>query len=215
MMEPQSHARRLLRFGPMSAPRLDLAGFWQRRREAVLGQLGPVLGVLLLLCVGLWAVGEYMSFKADLQRAETARYLAEFDEPPVGDAWRRLSAAWQAEQSRQSILLERVAHASGAEYGAALRAYRDFILETIEERHLGPDIETVRSYFVRLGLCLRIGGCDPRVARAELGPAAREFRDQHYYYLQQGDKAAEFERVVSTIAPLPPPGAGATSVAVN
>jgi hypothetical protein len=215
MMEPQSYARRLLRFGPMPAPRLDVAGFWRRRREAVLAQLGSVLGVLLLLCAGLWAVVEYVSFKAELQHAETARYLAEFDEPPVGDAWRRLSAAWQAEQSRQSALLERVAHTSGAEYGAALRDYRDFVLETIEERHLGSDIEIVRGFFARLGLCLRIGGCDPAVARAELGAAARQFRDQHYFYLQQGDQAAELERVVSTIAPRPRPGGAATSVAVN
>jgi hypothetical protein len=213
MTEPQTYARRLLRFVPMSAPRLDLAGFWQRRRDAVLAQLGPMLGVLLLLCVGLWAVGEYMSFKTELQRAETARYLAEFDEPPVGDAWRRLSTAWQAEQNRQNALLRRITMASGAEFGAALRDYRDFVLDTIEAHGLAPDIETVRGFFVRLGLCLRIGGCDPVIARAELGPAARQFRNQHYYYLQLEDEWADLEGVVTMVAPAP--DARATSVAVN
>ncbi|HSA79419.1 MAG TPA: hypothetical protein VLE23_01270, partial [Geminicoccaceae bacterium] len=138
-----SPTRRAPRLAPMPLPRLDLVDLWLRYRALVLAQLGPVFGVLLLLCAALWAVGEYASSKGELRRAETARYLAAFREPPVAEAWGRLSAAWLAERDRQSALLTQLPAPSETGFDDALRNYRQFVLETVEEQRLPPEIETV------------------------------------------------------------------------
>ena len=196
-----SPTRRSPRLAPLPVPRLDPVALWRRHRVVALAQLGPVFGVLLLLCTALWAVGEYASYKGELRRAETHRYLAAFRQPPVADAWGRLSATWQAEQDRQSALLSRLAARSGTEFDAALRNYQQFVLQTVEERHLPPQIETVRQFFDRLGVCIRVGNCDQTVAAAQLRPALRQFRNQHYLYFESEGAAAELDRVVALITP--------------
>jgi hypothetical protein len=198
----QSHTSRSPRWMSLPMPAIDFA--WPRRRGAVLVQLGPVFGVLLLLCAALWGIGQYASYKADLRRAETGRYLAQFREPPVVDAWQRLSAAWEAVERRQTVLLERMAGLSGAKLEAAARNYRHFVLDTVEEYRLGGDIEAVRGFFERLGVCIRVGNCDPSVAQAQLGPALWRFRNQHYDYFALEGMAVEVDRVVSMIAPQEP-----------
>jgi hypothetical protein len=196
-----SYDRRYPRLALPALPRLDVAGFWRQQRPVLLAWLGPVLGVLLLLAGGLFAVDQYASYKAEVRRAETGRYLAEFREPPVAAAWQRLSAAWQAEQDRQRTLLERVRDASGTRFEVAVRNYRDFVIDTVADHRLAPDIRTVGAFFLRLGTCIKIGSCDPAAAAAQLGPAVWQFRNQHYYYLAAEGFAADFDRSVVVIAP--------------
>jgi len=199
----QSHTSRLARWTSPPLPALDLIG-WPRHGAAALAHLWPVFGVLLLLCALLWGVGEYAAYKGDLRRAETGRYLAQFREPPVADAWQHLNAVWQAEEPRQNVLLRRMARLSGAPLTDALRNHRHFVLETVEEHGLAADIEIVHGFFSRLGVCIHIGNCDPVVARAQLGPAVWRFRNQLYDYFALEGVTAEVDRVVSTIAPQEP-----------
>jgi hypothetical protein len=199
----QTHTSLLARWMSPPLTGLALVG-WPRQRALVLAQLWPVFGVLLLLCALLWGIGQYAGYKTDLRRAETGRYLAQFQEPPVIEAWQHLNSVWRSEEGRQEVLLERVAGLSGAERAAALRNYRDFVLDTIEEQRLAGDIETVRSFFSRLGVCIRVGNCDAAVARAQLGPALWRFRNQHYEYFALEGLTAEVDRMVSTIAPAEP-----------
>jgi hypothetical protein len=196
-----SYSRRYPRLALPALPRLELAGFWRQRRAVLLPALGPLLGVLLLLAGGLFASDQYASFKAEVRRAETGRYLAEFREPPVADAWARLGAAWQSEQDRQRRLLERVAAASGERFEVAVRNYRDFVLDTVADHQLSKDIQTVQAFFVRLGVCIRIGSCDPAAAAAQLGPAVWQFRNQHYYYFAEEGLASEVDQSALQIAP--------------
>jgi hypothetical protein len=196
-----SYSRRYPRLALPALPRLDLVGFWRQQRPALLAALGPVLGVLLLLVGVAWAMDEYASYKAEVRRAETARYLAEFREPPVADAWRRLSGAWQAERGRERTLLARVRMASGERFQVAVRNYRDFVLDTIDERRLPEDIDTVRAFFLRLGTCIRIGGCDQAAAAAQLGPAVWQFRNQHYYYFWREGLISDVDQSALLIAP--------------
>ena len=197
----QSHTTTLLtRWMSPALPRFEQIG-WPRHRAAALAQLWPVFGMLLLLCAMLWGIGQYAGYKADLRRAETGRFIAQFREPPVAAAWQRLSAAWQAEGERQDALLTRMAGLSGAALEGSLRNYRDFVLDTVEDYRLAPDIETVRSFFMRVGVCVRVGNCDPAVARAQLGPALWRFRDQQEHYFALEGLTAEVDRMVSLIAP--------------
>ncbi len=197
----QSYSRRYPRLALPALPRPDLARFWRQQRPLLLAALAPLFALLLLVGGALWAIDEYASYKAEVRRAETGRYLAEFKEPPVADAWRRLSAAWQAEQGRQHVLLERVRSASDARFDLAVRNYRDFVLETIDEHRLSADIETVRGFFLRLEVCIRRASCDPAAAAAQLGPAVWQFRNQHYYYFALEGLAAEVDRAALVIAP--------------
>jgi hypothetical protein len=201
----QSQTPRLARWVSLPMPGLELLA-WRGQRSVALAQLWPVFGVLVLLCAALWGISAYTVYKADLRRAETGRYLAEFRESPVADAWQHLGTVWQSEERRQNILLERMEGRSGAELERALHNYRDFVLDTVEEHRLEGDIETVRSFFARLGVCVRIGSCDPTVARAQLGPALWHFRNQHYEYLAREGETAEVDRVVRMIAPEEPAG---------
>lgn len=196
-----SYSRRYPSLVWPALPQLGLGDLWRRRRATLLAWLRPVLGVLLLLGGGLLAVDQYASYKAELRRAETGRYLAEFHEPPVADAWARLSAVWQAEWSRQRTLLARVRVASGERFEVAVRNYRDFVLDTIDERRLPDDIETVRAFFLRLATCIRIGSCDRSAAAAQLGPAVWQFRNQHYYYFRREGLVSDVDRSALLIAP--------------
>ena len=136
-----SYSRRYPRLALPALPRPDLAGFWRSRRAVPLAALAPALALLLVLAGGLLAVDQHARFKAEVRRAETGRYLAEFREAPVADAWARLADAWQAEQGRQRALLARVRNASGERFEVAVRNYRDFVLDTVQDRRLAADIE--------------------------------------------------------------------------
>jgi hypothetical protein len=197
----ESYSRRHPRLALPALPRLDFAGFWRQHRALLQYLLGPVLGILLLLAGGLLALDQYGAYRAEVRRAETGRYLAEFREPPVADAWRRLNDSWQAEWGRQRALLERVASASGPRFDLAVRNYRDFVLETIDQDRLADDIETVRAYFARVGGCIRIGSCDPAAAAAQLGPSVWQFRNQHFYYFSREGLLPEVDRSAFLIAP--------------
>jgi hypothetical protein len=196
-----SYTRRYPRLALPALPRLDAAGFWRQHRAVVQRALGPVLGMLLLLGGGLLAVDQYAASRAEVRRGETGRYLAEFREAPVVDARRRLSAAWQAEWGRQRALLERAATASGPHLDLAVRNYKDFVLDTIDQGGLADDIETVRAFFARLATCIRMGSCDPAAAAAQLGPSVRQFRNQHYYYFKREGLVPEVDRSARLIAP--------------
>jgi hypothetical protein len=196
-----SYSRRYPRLAWPALPQVGFGELWRRQRATLLAWLRPALGVLLLLGGGLLAVDQYASYKAELRRAETGRYLAEFREPPVADAWARLSGAWQAEWSRQRTLLARVRAASGPRFDQAVRNYRDFVLDTVDDHRLARDIETVRAFFVRLGVCIRIGSCDPAAATAQLGSAVWQFRNQHYYYFWREGLVPGVDRSALLIAP--------------
>ena len=201
-----SYSRRYPRLALPALPRPDLAAaLWRRQRPFALAALGPVLGVLLLLAGGLLAADQYASSKAEVRRAETGRYLAEFHEPPVADAWQRLSAAWQAEQDRQRRSCSGSAAPPAQRFEVAVRNYRDFVLDTVDDYRLAADIKTVHAFFVRLGTCIKVGSCDPAAAAAQLGPAVWQFRNQHYYYFALEGLAADFDRSALLIAP-PAPG---------
>jgi hypothetical protein len=199
MAQPQT--RRLPRLAPLAWPRLDPLEVWRRHRGPLRNRLGPACGMLLLLFALLWGVGEYASYKAALRQAETNRYLAEFRAPAVADAWQHLSAAWRAGEDRQSTLLGRLGERSGSGFDAALRHYQQFVLETVEEHGLAPQVVTVWLFFERLAVCIRVGNCDREVAAAHLRAALRQFRNQHYYYLESEGLADEFDRVVAQITP--------------
>jgi hypothetical protein len=199
MAQPQT--RRLPRLAPLAWPRLDPLEAWRRHRGALRHRLGPACALLLLLGALFWGVGEYARYRASLREAETNRYLAEFRAPAVADAWRHLSAAWQSGADRQSALLGKMAGRSGSELQAALRTYRQFVLETVEEHRLAPHVVTVWLFFERLAVCIRVGNCDREVAAAHLRPALRQFRNQHYYFLESEGLADEFDRVVAQIIP--------------
>jgi hypothetical protein len=166
--------------------------------------LAPLLGVLLLLAGALWGAGEYARAREELRRAETERYLAEFRQPAVADAWQRLHSVWQGERRRQQTLLARIARSSGGELEAALQNYRDFVLDTVEDERLVTEIASVQDFFSRLAVCIRVGNCDPALASAALGPVVWEFRSQHYDWFEREGLSEQVDRTVAAIAPQPP-----------
>jgi hypothetical protein len=184
-----------------AGPGVDLRARWRHHRELLAENFGLVAGVLLLSCATLWAAGEYTREKAELRTAETHRYIAEFRAPPVADAWRHLTRAWHAEQARQDALLERIAVLSGASLEAELRHYRAFVIDTVAEHRLARDVDTMLQFYRRLALCIRFGACDPALAAGHFGTAARSFRNQHYYYLQEEYQVDEVDRTIESIAP--------------
>jgi len=182
---------------------------WQHRRQVLLDHFGPVAGLLLLACALLWAVGEHGRHVAGLRLAETNRHIAAFHEAPVGEARQRVADAWQARQAAQSALLRRIGPLSGAALQAELRNYRAFVIDTVVERNLAPDIDAVIRFYRRLAACVRIGSCDARLAAGRFGSAAWSFRNQHYYWLLEEYEVGEIDAVIDVIAPRPPGSAAA------
>jgi hypothetical protein len=199
----RSSLSRTLRLPQLRLARLDLRVAVRRWQALALAQLGPIVGILILVCGVLWATAEYAAFKSELRVAETNRHLAEFRQPPVADAWRRLSAAWEAEGDRQDALLRRLSGLSGTELGRGLRDYRWFVTSTIADRHLEQDIDTVLRFYRRLALCIRIGSCDPAAAAAQLGDTPWRFRNQHYFYLEAEYAGEDIESDLELISPRP------------
>jgi len=180
---------------------------WQRNRQLVLDHFGVIAGVLLLFCAVIWAAGEHARQRSELRAAETERHITAFHSTPVGDAWRQLTGVWQAERARQSVLLDRIAPLSGPELQAALRNYRAFVIDTVEENELEDEIDTVVQFYARLATCVRTGNCDSERAGLLFGGAAWSFRNQHYYYLLQDARVGEVDRIINAIAPRATPPA--------
>jgi hypothetical protein len=186
-------------------PRISPGPWWSRHPGVLLPQVTLVLGILALLC-GALAVGTYSYHKAEVRLAETSRFLHQLRAGPVADAFARVRAAWQAEDARQDALLARLAAAAGSARARVRRDHQLFVLETVEEYGLQPDIEVVRQFVVRLATCVRAGSCDRDVATAQLGPALWEFRDQHLAYFQFEYAGIDLDPYLATIAPrLTPP----------
>jgi hypothetical protein len=189
---------RTFRAAPTAAP-----GDSRGRGTALLPLLSALVGVLALLCAGLWTAGEYAGHRAELRLAETTRYLEEFRSKPVAEAWARLRAAWRTEQGRQDTLLARISSLAGRARARAVHEHQMFVLETIEEHGLQDEIEVVRQFLRRLAICVRIGSCDAAVAAAQLGPALRTFGDQHRYYFEFEYSGVLLDPDLETIAPRP------------
>ncbi len=189
---------------PQKAPLAGVHGRWQQERQALLDHFGLVAGLLLVACAVLWGAGEHGRHKAELRAAETSRLIAEFHSGPVADAWRRLAGAWAAQRPRQGALLQRIAGLSGAPLQNELRHYRAFVLDTVAEQDLAPDIDAMIQFYRRLATCLRIGACDASLTAGLFGSAAWSFRNQHYYYLLEEYDVDEIDRVIDTIAPRAP-----------
>jgi hypothetical protein len=193
----------ILRAVRMASPKPAPAAALWRYRAPRLPQIALVLGTLAMFCGVLWGVAEYEEHRAELRRAETSRYLDQFRSGPVGAAWGRLRAAWQAEQDRQRALLVRTATLDNGDRAQALRDHRMFVLETIEEYGLHDEIEEVNRFLARLAICVRAGSCDPDVTAAQLGPALWAFRDQHEPYFRYEHSGHDVAEHIATIAPRP------------
>jgi len=181
--------------------------WWRRRRARLLPQISALVGVLALMCGGLWTVGEYAEHRAEVRLAETNRFLDQFRSGPVAEAWERLRTAWRAEQVRQDALLARIPSLTGRDLARTLHDHQLFVLETIDEYRLHDEIEVVHQYLIRLTMCVRMGSCDADTAAAQLGPALWTFRDQHRPYFQFEYSGVDLDDYVETIAPRPA-GAG-------
>jgi hypothetical protein len=196
----QTSIMRTVRLGP---PKLAPGAAWRRYRGLLLPQLTSMVGVLALLCGLLWAAAEHADHRAELRRAETDRYLDQSRSGPVGAAWARLSAAWQAERTRQDALLTRISSSSGSERAQSARDHWMLVLETIEEYGLHDEIDEISRFLARLVICVRAGSCDAHVAAAQLGPALWAFRDQHEYYFRYEYAGHEVDEYLAIIAPRP------------
>lgn len=169
-------------------------------------EVGPLLALVMVLLGALLAVGQYEQLRLDRQRAETARYLAEFDHGPVAAAWRCLSEVWQAEWPRQEALLALPAAAPADPASAELQAYRRVALDAVDGDRVAEAITTVFRYYRRLALCVRMGGCDQATAVDHLGELAWGFRTHHYLFLTGRLAAHEVDQVFEILAPGPPGG---------
>jgi hypothetical protein len=175
---------------------------WRRRLGTVLlADVAPVAAGLALLLLGTWAIDRHAGQQTELRAAETARYLARFDAPPVRDAWQRLHDAWQRESPRQEVLLGRLAGLAGGDYRSVLHDYQQFVLETVEEHGLAPQVRTVFGFFRQLAVCVRVGNCDRDVVARRLGGPVWQFRNQHYYYFEAEASVLELDRQAEVIAP--------------
>lgn len=182
-------------------PKVGPAAWWQRHRVVLAPQLILVLGVLALLGGAFLAIDQYSRQRAEVRLAETNRFLEEFRSGRVGAAAARVRAAWQAEAARQEFLLARLARTAGTDAARRRREHQEFVLETIEEYGLAPDIEVVRRFVATLAACVRVDSCDRDTTAAQLGPALRAFRDQHWYYFQFEYSGIDLDRHLETIAP--------------
>jgi hypothetical protein len=191
------------RTGRVWPPKVAADAGWRRWRALLLSQAPLVVGVLALLCGGLWTIGEWADHRAQLRLAETNRFLDPVRSGPVADAWEQLRAAWRAEQARQDALLARIPSLAGRERARTLQDHQMFVLETIEEYRLQDDIEVVYQFLIRLAICVRMGSCDAAVAAAQLGPALWTFRDQHRHYFDFEYSGLDLDGYVETIAPRP------------
>jgi hypothetical protein len=196
------------RTGRLAPPQIAPAAWWRRRSPLLRPRIGVLVGMLAVLCGGMWAAAEYAEHRAELRLAETNRLLGQFRSGPVADAWGRLRTAWRAEQSRQDALLARIPSLAGPDLARTLRHHQMLVLETIEEYRLQDDIEVVHQFLVRLAVCVRMGSCDAEVTAAQLGPALWTFRDQHRYYFAFEYSGVDLDQIIETIAPRP---AGSTN----
>ena len=189
---------------PEALSQLNPVALWRAWRDWQGSDLAGILFGIGLLVAGAWAVSEYSHQKQRLRQAELSRHIAEFGNSPVIDAWQRLSRVWQTELARQKELLERVGRQSERR-GGTLQAYQRFVLETVDEYELEPDIDIVLRFFHRLALCIRVGSCERGAAADYFGGMVWHFRNQHYYYFAFERPGTAIDRYAELIAPRPIP----------
>jgi hypothetical protein len=144
------------------------------RAVAVMLEVAPVLAVLLVSSLGLWAFTTYAERRAAIRTAETERYLEQFEQGPVADAWQRLHRP--AEPAAPQPVAVPV--------------------------DLASDIDLVRRYFERLALCVRMGSCDPTLTSRRLGNLPWRFLERYGQILQNAYPDAASDPSSATASPL-------------
>lgn len=171
----------------LAAARPALAALRRRDHDATAAPLGPVLILLLVLSIVLWAIGEHARQRAVLQELETRRYVAQFTEGPVARARARLDAARHEDLARAALV---VAPAAPAPDDGMARAVRP-----------GEDVESVLRFYRRLALCIRMGSCDRDAAAAWFGELPWRFRDRYRRHLHAAYPNEDLDAVFSTMSP--------------
>lgn len=138
-------------------------------------RIAAIIGLLLALCSGLWAIAEYAQHRALIRQAETDRYIRAFEAGPVADAWATLSRSWEAPDPDP--------HAARV------------------EPDLSADVETVLTYFRGFAVCVRAGICDPERARSYLGELPWRFHNEHRDELEEAFPGVPLDRDFAALAP--------------
>jgi hypothetical protein len=158
--------------------------------------LAPVLVILLASALGLFAATHYAERRSAIRAVETERYLEQFEQGPVAQAWQRLGQSSQAARADADTLADR----SPGSSGSALRV-RTAVLEVALATDVAADVDVVVQYFKRLALCVRMGSCDPAMTAARLGDRLWRFRDRYHWILQEAYLNEPFERYFAAVAP--------------
>ena len=139
-------------------------------------KIAPVLTILLVSSLGLWAFTIYAERRTAIRTAETERYLEQFEHGPVADAWQRLRRHGPAEPATPQAVAVPV--------------------------DLASDIDLVLHYFERLALCVRMGSCDPTLTSRRLGNLPWRFLERYGQILQDAYPDAAADPSSATVSPL-------------
>ncbi|HET6521315.1 MAG TPA: hypothetical protein VFG47_16070 [Geminicoccaceae bacterium] len=184
---------------PPALPRLP----WRRFRRAAAKLALPAV-VAAALAAGAWTGYGFLELSHSLKErraAATTALLRQYAEPPVADAWARLSGAWRAHQRELEPLLERVRDASGPELEARVLDWNYRVDRIIAEEGLAGDIQTVLRFYQQVAFCVSVGHCDPETTRAFFGRDPWVFRNQHFPYLQAEFPDEDLDRYFEHLAP--------------
>jgi hypothetical protein len=178
---------------------------WRRRLRRAAARLSLPAVVAAAVAVGAWTGYELLELGRGLQErraAVTTALLRQYAEPPVADAWTRLSQAWREHGSELEPLLERVRAARGPEELEPLvLEWNHRIDRIIEEEDLAGDIHAVLRFYQQVAFCVSVGHCDAETTAAFFGREPWEFRNQHFPYLDAEFGAEELDGYFERIAP--------------
>jgi len=198
------HPDSLTRPAGTASPRLARLRRWSVRPVPAVPDLLPGILCLVLFAGIFWAVTEHARHKAELKGAETERYLTEFAEAPVADAWHRLGGGGpRASPAPDTRFAQLVDPSPDRRLSDAVSRRPRALPDTAYRDRRAADLDVVVRFFRRLARCIRMDSCDQAQAAAELGDLAWRFRDRHRALLEAEYPGEDLDRDFATIAPRP------------
>lgn len=175
-------------------PLADHKDFWST--------VGSIVQIVAIAGGSLFGLYEYLQKdKADHVR-ETLAYVDRYLKAPIHDVRLKLDHVWTPREDELVLRLRR-----------GEQAYTEFVLQTVGEARIEPDIFSLISFLESVESCTRARICDTATARAFFCADARGFFNLHYRFILHERQrrhdptlAQALERFVKTdCRPLPSP----------
>jgi hypothetical protein len=133
---------------------------------------GIGVAVMGSLIGGVFAGYQYLEQVKANRVKETLTFVARFQEPAIGESWKRITNVWLKHEKRMYALLD--------DPKLSTDKWIRFVHNVVINEKIETDVFAIADFLGSIQICVRSEVCDSKTAKAFFGSDARSFFRLHY-----------------------------------